>query len=84
VLVDADHHLALAAAHEVSYALVLFKREVHAITRGLTERTLNAMKATQQASRAKLQAIGLDGLAKRIHTQLRETPASTASAEVAA
>ncbi|AFK70862.1 hypothetical protein A210_06215 [Pseudomonas putida SJTE-1] len=53
-------------------------------TLSLTERTLNAMKATQQASRAKQQAAGLDGLAKRIHTQLRETPASAACAEVAA
>ncbi|MBI6918197.1 hypothetical protein JET68_05240 [Pseudomonas monteilii] len=53
-------------------------------TLSLTERTLTAMKATQQASRAKLEAAGLGGLAKRIHTQLRETPASAASAEVAA
>ncbi|MFG0272706.1 hypothetical protein [Pseudomonas sp. zjy_14] len=53
-------------------------------TLNLTERTLNAMKATQQASRAGLQAAELGSLAKRIHTQLRETPASAASAEVAA
>ncbi|KWW14995.1 hypothetical protein AS889_13355 [Pseudomonas putida] len=50
----------------------------------LTERTLDAMKATQQATRAALQATQLRELAKRIHTQLRETPASTTRAEVAA
>lgn len=53
-------------------------------TLNLTERTLTAMKATQQASRAGLQANGLDGLAKRIHVQLRETPASAANAGAAA
>ncbi|POA89213.1 hypothetical protein C1882_01170 [Pseudomonas sp. FW305-E2] len=53
-------------------------------TLSLTERTLTAMKATQQASRARLQAVGLEGLAKRIHTQLRETPASRANAGTAA
>lgn len=53
-------------------------------TLNLTERTLNAMKATQQASRAKQQAAGLESLAKRIHIQLRESPASATSAEVAA
>ena len=53
-------------------------------TLNLTERTLTAMKATQQASRAGLQATGLDGLAKRIHIQLRETPASAANAGAAA
>ncbi|MEH6412666.1 hypothetical protein [Pseudomonas sp. CGJS7] len=53
-------------------------------TLNLTERTLIAMKATQQASRAGLQATGLGNLAKRIHVQLRETPASAASAGTAA
>lgn len=53
-------------------------------TLNLTERTLTAMKATRQASRASLQATQLGGLAKRIHTQLRETPADTTSAEEAA
>lgn len=50
----------------------------------LTERTLNAMKATQQASRAGLQAAELDSLAKRVHVQLRETPATAANVEAAA
>lgn len=53
-------------------------------TLNLTERTLTAMKATQQASRAGLQATGLGDLAKRIHIQLRETPASAANAGAAA
>ncbi|WP_332731713.1 hypothetical protein [Pseudomonas sp. ESBL2] len=53
-------------------------------TLNLTERTLNAMKATQQASRAGLQATQLGGLAKRIHTQLRETPGRAATAETVA
>ncbi|WP_085625545.1 MULTISPECIES: hypothetical protein [unclassified Pseudomonas] len=53
-------------------------------TLNLTERTLNAMKATQQASLAGLQATRLGGLAKRIHTQLREAPTSDANAEEAA
>lgn len=53
-------------------------------TLNLTERTLTAMKATQQASRAAQQAAGLGDLAKRIHIQLRETPASAASVKVTA
>lgn len=53
-------------------------------TLNLTERTLSAMKATQQASRAGLQATGLGELAKRVHLQLRETPASAANAGAAA
>lgn len=68
------------AVTRADYELLISAME----TLSLTERTLTAMKATQQASRARLQAVGLDGLAKRIHTQLRETPASAASAEVAA
>lgn len=68
------------AVTRADYELLISAME----TLSLTERTLNAMKATEQASRAKQQATGLEGLAKRIHTQLRETPASAASAEVAA
>ncbi|MFB6403506.1 hypothetical protein [Pseudomonas putida] len=68
------------AVTRADYELLISAME----TLSLTERTLNAMKATQQASRAKQQAAGLEALAKRIHTQLRETPASAASAEVAA
>lgn len=50
----------------------------------LTERTLKALKAEQQANRAAEQAISIEGLAKRIHAQLRDTPASAAKVEVAA
>ncbi|MDE4537698.1 hypothetical protein GIB19_10775 [Pseudomonas sp. ITEM 17296] len=68
------------AVTRADYELLISAME----TLSLTERTLTAMKATQQASRARLQAAGLGGLAERIHTQLRDTPASTPSAEVAA
>ncbi|MCI1036901.1 hypothetical protein [Pseudomonas putida] len=68
------------AVTRADYELIISAIE----TLNLTERTLTAMKATQQASRAALQAADLRELAKRIHTQLRATPASAASAEVAA
>ncbi|MNP27479.1 hypothetical protein D3C76_1203920 [compost metagenome] len=62
-----------------------FELLINAIeTLNLTERTLTAMKATQQASRAGLQATQLEGLAKRIHIQLRDTPAGRANAGSAA
>ena len=38
MVVDADHHLAFAAPHKVSHALVVFKREVHAVASGLPVR----------------------------------------------
>lgn len=41
VVVDADHHLALAAAHEVGHALVLFEGEVHAVTGSLPIRRVH-------------------------------------------
>ncbi|UPK85316.1 hypothetical protein [Pseudomonas sp. A2] len=68
------------AVSRADYELLISALE----TLSLTERTLTAMKATQQASRARLQAAGLDVLAKRIHTHLRETPARAANAEEAA
>jgi hypothetical protein len=68
------------AVTRADYELLISAME----TLSLTERTLTAMNATQQASRAALQAADLRELAKRIHTQLRDTPASAASAEVAA
>lgn len=46
----------------------------------LTERTLKALKAQQQATAAAARAEGIDGLAKRIHAQLRDTPASAGAA----
>lgn len=42
----------------------------------LAERTLDALKAQRQATAAAARAEGIDGLAKRVHTQLRDTPAS--------
>lgn len=89
------HHLAIAhlkgsirelEARIMSYTGLAVTRSDYELlvsateTLSLTERTLRAMKATQQASRAGLQAAELGSLAKRIHTQLRETPASAATA----
>ncbi|MCE1058514.1 hypothetical protein LU646_11570 [Pseudomonas alloputida] len=53
-------------------------------TLNLTERTLAAMKATQQAARASLQVTRLGDLAKRMHLELRERPASAVNAGAAA
>lgn len=53
-------------------------------TLNLTERTLTAMKATQQAARAGLQVTRLGDLAKRMHLELRERPASAVNAGAAA
>lgn len=50
----------------------------------LANRTLTALKSEPQAARAGHQAEALDNLAKRIHAQLRATPASASKAEVAA
>jgi len=50
----------------------------------LTQRTMKALKSHTQADRAGSQAEAMGALAKRIHSQLRSTPASTASAGVAA
>jgi len=92
------HHLAIAhlkgsirelEARIMSYTGLAVTRADYELlisaieTLNLTERTLTAMKATQQASRAGLQATGLGDLAKRIHAQLRETPASAANAGAA-
>ena len=35
MVVDADHHLALAATHEVGHPLVVLDRKVHAVAGGL-------------------------------------------------
>ena len=53
-------------------------------TLNLAERTLTAMKATQQAARAGLQVTRLGDLAKRMHLELRERPASAINAGAAA
>lgn len=41
VVVDADHHLALAPSHEVGHPLVLLEGEVHAIAGGLPVRRVH-------------------------------------------
>ncbi|MCE5978495.1 hypothetical protein [Pseudomonas sp. JR33AA] len=93
------HHLAIAhlkgsirelEARIMSYTGLAVTRADYELlisaieTLNLTERTLTAMNATQQASRAGLQATQLGGLAKRIHIQLRDTPAGRANAGSAA
>lgn len=50
----------------------------------LAQRTLTALKSEPQAARAGVQAEAIDDLAKRIHAQLRTTPASAATAGAAA
>lgn len=49
-----------------------------------TNRTLTALKSGPQAARAGHQAEAIDDLAKRVHAQLRATPASASKTEVAA
>jgi len=50
----------------------------------LAHRTMKALKSDQQASLATAQALSVDSLAKRIHAQLRSTPATASTAEAAA
>lgn len=50
----------------------------------LTHRTMKALKSDQQASLAAAQALCVDSFAKRIHAQLRSTPATVSTAEAAA
>lgn len=49
----------------------------------LAHRTMKALKSDQQASLATAQALSVDSLAKRIHAQLRSTPATASTAEAA-
>jgi len=53
-------------------------------TMRLAQRTLKALKSLPQADRAADHAEVLDGLAKRVHAQLRATPASSSPAGVPA
>jgi len=53
-------------------------------TMRLAQRTLKALKSLPQADRAAAHADALDELAKRIHAQLRSTPASAATVGAAA
>lgn len=53
-------------------------------TMRLAQRTFKALKTEAEATRAAAQADFIDDLAKRIHAQLRSTPASAATAGEAA
>lgn len=53
-------------------------------TMRLAQRTFKALKTEENAVRAGTQADIIDGLAKRIHAQLRSTPATAATAGAAA
>lgn len=53
-------------------------------TMRLAQRTFRALKIEAEATRAGAQADVIDELAKRIHAQLRSTPASTVTAGAAA
>lgn len=53
-------------------------------TMRLAQRTLKALKSLPQADRAADHAEVLDGLAKRVHAQLRATPASSSTGGVSA
>ena len=44
MVVDADHHLAFATAHEIGHPLIVFERKVHAIASGLPVRRVHVMK----------------------------------------
>ena len=44
MVVDADHHLALAATHEVGHPLVVLERKVHAVAGGLPVRRVHVVK----------------------------------------
>lgn len=47
MVIDADHYLPLAAAHEVGHPLVLFEQEVHAVALGLPVRRVHVMKGVR-------------------------------------
>lgn len=53
-------------------------------TMRLAQRTFKALKTEAEATRAGVQADAIDELAKRIHAQLRSTPASAVNAGAAA
>lgn len=44
MVVDADHHLAFAAPHEVGHTLVVLERKIHAIPGGLPIRRVHVVK----------------------------------------
>ena len=47
MVVDADHHLAFAASHKISHALIVFKREVHAVASGLPVRWIHVVEGVR-------------------------------------
>ena len=55
-----------------------------ASTMRLAQRTFKALKSEAEATRAGAQADVIDGLAIRIHGQLRSTPATASNTEAAA
>lgn len=44
VIVDADHHLAFTAAHEVGHLLVVLERKVHAVAGALPVRRVHVVE----------------------------------------
>jgi hypothetical protein len=44
MVVDAEHHLALAATHEVGHPLVVLERKVHSVAGGLPVRRIHVVK----------------------------------------
>lgn len=50
----------------------------------LTQRTMKALKSDQVAKQSSEQANGVEAIAKRVHAQLRTTPATASTAEAAA
>lgn len=47
VVVDATHHLALAAPHEIGHQLIVLKGEVHYIASGLPVKRIHAVKGAR-------------------------------------
>ena len=44
VVVDADHHFAFAAAHEVGHPFIVLERKVHAVAGGLPVRRIHIVE----------------------------------------
>lgn len=44
MIVDADHHFAFAAAHEIGHSFVVLKRKVHAVAAGLPVRWIHVVE----------------------------------------
>ena len=74
VIVDADHHLALAAAHEVSHPLIVLEREIHAVTGGLPVRRVHIEEGVRAVvfCNANIPRKVLDGGARQTEVRRRE------------